>query len=149
MTSGLRFSEEWLAQRQRKQASTPAARDHVRLMLPMPPTVNHSSRSDGRGGRVLTEAHRAFREAVQQAVAGAGSPRMGSGRLRVVMAFMPPDKRRRDLDNLQKAVSDALQLAGVFDDDSQIDDLRIFRVPCAIPGQAYLEVTIERMRVVG
>ncbi len=32
----------------------------------------------------------------------------------------PPDDRRRDCDNVQKAVIDALQHAGVFWDDSQV-----------------------------
>jgi crossover junction endodeoxyribonuclease RusA len=32
----------------------------------------------------------------------------------------PPDNRRRDADNVQKSVLDALQHAGVFWDDSQV-----------------------------
>ena len=38
-----------------------------------------------------------------------------------------PDNRCRDLDNLLKATLDALTCAGVWDDDSQIHDLRITR----------------------
>lgn len=38
-----------------------------------------------------------------------------------------PDKRKRDLDNVAKATLDALQHAGLYDDDSQIDELRIVR----------------------
>jgi crossover junction endodeoxyribonuclease RusA len=37
-----------------------------------------------------------------------------------------PDERKRDLDNLLKAPLDALAKAGVYKDDSQIVDLRIF-----------------------
>jgi crossover junction endodeoxyribonuclease RusA len=44
----------------------------------------------------------------------------------VIQAWLP-DRRRRDLDNLLKAVQDALAHAGVYDDDSQIVDLRIRR----------------------
>ena len=32
----------------------------------------------------------------------------------------PPDRRRRDLDNIPKALQDAIVHAGVLDDDSQI-----------------------------
>jgi crossover junction endodeoxyribonuclease RusA len=142
----LRFSEADLAAFERKRVTQPTVRDHVRLSLPMPPTVNHSTRPNGRGGKLLTDVHIAFRKAVSEVVVLAGSPKMGSGRLRVVIALQPADKRRYDIDNRCKAVLDALQLAGVFEDDSQVDDLRIFRVPNAIPGQARAEVTIERMR---
>ena len=34
----------------------------------------------------------------------------------------PPDKRRRDLDNIQKSLWDALQHGGAYRDDSQIKD---------------------------
>ena len=37
----------------------------------------------------------------------------------------PPDKRRRDIDNVQKALLDALQHGGAYGDDSQIVRLTI------------------------
>lgn len=40
----------------------------------------------------------------------------------------PPDRRRRDLDNLLKALLDMLQHAEVYNDDYQVADLRIRRV---------------------
>jgi crossover junction endodeoxyribonuclease RusA len=48
------------------------------------------------------------------------------GPLRVVIEAWRPDKRRRDLDNLLKATLDGLAHAGVYEDDSQIVDLRIY-----------------------
>ena len=42
------------------------------------------------------------------------------GPLAVRMEIHPPDQRRRDCDNVQKSLLDALQHAGVFWDDSQI-----------------------------
>ena len=48
-------------------------------------------------------------------------------RLKIFLIAYPPDKRKRDIDNLLKAVIDALQHASVFPDDSQIDDLHIIR----------------------
>jgi hypothetical protein len=47
--------------------------------------------------------------------------------LSVRLLAYPPDRRIRDLDNLPKGVLDALTHAGVWGDDSQIDDLRIVR----------------------
>lgn len=45
----------------------------------------------------------------------------------MVIEVFPPDKRKRDIANVEKAVNDALQAAQVFHDDEQIDDLRIVR----------------------
>jgi crossover junction endodeoxyribonuclease RusA len=39
----------------------------------------------------------------------------------------PPDLRKRDIDNICKAVLDALGCAGVYDDDCQIDRLLLLR----------------------
>jgi len=53
----------------------------------------------------------------------------------------PPDGRRRDLDNLQKALCDALQHAGVYADDSQIDRLDVQRGPVVPGGKVIVQVT--------
>jgi crossover junction endodeoxyribonuclease RusA len=42
------------------------------------------------------------------------------GLLAVRIDIFPPDERRRDTDNVQKSVLDALQHAGLFWDDSQV-----------------------------
>jgi crossover junction endodeoxyribonuclease RusA len=51
-----------------------------------------------------------------------------TGRLAVFVAAYPPDRRRRDLDNLLKATLDALQHAGVYLDDEQIDLITVKRM---------------------
>jgi crossover junction endodeoxyribonuclease RusA len=58
-------------------------------------------------------------------VSPAGSTRSPCLR-RVEIAANQPDNRRRDLDNYLKAPLDALMSAGVYEDDSQIVDLRIY-----------------------
>ena len=37
-----------------------------------------------------------------------------------------PDRRRRDIDNINKAILDVLEQIGVVQDDSQIHDLRSY-----------------------
>lgn len=44
------------------------------------------------------------------------------GDLEVEILAYPPDKRKRDLDNIKKALFDALQNVGLFEDDCQICD---------------------------
>lgn len=50
-------------------------------------------------------------------------------RIRMEVVAYPPDKRRRDLDNLGKSLLDSLQHAGLYQDDSQIDYLSFERMP--------------------
>ncbi len=50
-------------------------------------------------------------------------------RLRVDIFAFPPDRRRRDLDNITKCLLDSLQHAGIYHDDNQIDYLTMRRMP--------------------
>lgn len=68
-------------------------------------------------------------------------PQFGDRRLAVKMTLRPRDKRQIDLDNRIKAVLDALQNAGVFTDDWQVDFLQIERGEPVRHGAIY--VTIE------
>jgi crossover junction endodeoxyribonuclease RusA len=54
-------------------------------------------------------------------------PNSGDSKLRVSMVLFPRDKRKIDIDNRIKCVLDALQDAGVFNDDFQVDELSIVR----------------------
>jgi crossover junction endodeoxyribonuclease RusA len=97
------------------------------ITLPWPPSVNHYWRK-WRNRMVISEEGRAFRRDVCALRGGGGArkPPMG-GRIALCMDAFPPDRRRRDLDNIQKALLDALQHAGVYGDDSQIDALGVVR----------------------
>ena len=50
-----------------------------------------------------------------------------TGRLWLVVYVHPRDRREIDIDNRVKALQDALQHAGVYENDSQIDDLHVKR----------------------
>ncbi len=101
------------------------------LTLPFPPSVNAMWRTPRTGplaGRtMLSQEGRAYRLQVQQLVQVAKAASQLSERLHVVIEARMPDRRKRDLDNLPKAVLDALTHAGVWLDDGQIDDLRVWR----------------------
>jgi crossover junction endodeoxyribonuclease RusA len=61
----------------------------------------------------------------------------------VVIDAYPPDRRRRDLDNLLKAVGDSLEFAGVIVVDSIFEFLSIQKMGARLGGD--LDVEIEEM----
>lgn len=102
----------------------------LEFSLPMPPSVNTYYRSVSKGplsGRVLiSEAGRAYRKDVNDAVLVQRVKRI-DGRLKLSVTLHFRDKRKSDLDNRIKSLQDALQKTGVFEDDSQIDELHVVR----------------------
>ena len=109
------------------------------LRLPWPPSVNHYWFAKG-NRRFIGKAGKEFREAV---VAEYGTTTPLTGRLQVHIAVIPPTNARRDLDNLMKAPLDAMQHAGIYLDDGQIDHLEIQRLPKSTPG--CLDITIREI----
>lgn len=100
----------------------------MNIVLPWPPSTNTYWRSVK--GRVLISAEgRRYRQAIADLALVERWSTVGTDRVRVVIEAWMPDKRRRDLDNLLKSLLDSLTFAGVWEDDSQVDDLRIFRAP--------------------
>jgi crossover junction endodeoxyribonuclease RusA len=87
--------------------------------------VNHYYRRVGNRTLISREG-RAYRKRVCIALKDSVSQAI-TGRVRVRIDVHPPDRRRRDLDNAMKALLDALQHGGAYEDDSQIDHLDIRR----------------------
>jgi crossover junction endodeoxyribonuclease RusA len=116
--------------------------DHVySITLPYPPSVNGYWRNIGRGRTIISKAGRDYMQAVSAEVAASDKPATYNGRLAVCVTVYPPDRRRRDLDNVCKAILDSLGKANVYEDDSQIDRLTIERAKVVRLGR--VEITIE------
>jgi crossover junction endodeoxyribonuclease RusA len=93
------------------------------IVIPFPPSVNTYYRTF-QGRMIISAAGRAYRQAV---ISKAQTDEPLLGRLSVEVEVFPPDRRRRDLDNVCKAALDSLQHAGIYQDDSQIDQLLLKR----------------------
>lgn len=63
-------------------------------------------------------------------------------RIKLSVYAYPPDKRKRDLDNVFKCLIDSLQHARIFPNDFQIDMLSIVRMNERL-GKMYL--TLEKI----
>lgn len=96
------------------------------LELPWPPSLNHLYGVQKNGRRFIKQAGVEFKSRVCELVAEQKIKTL-TGRVSVFIEAHMPDRRRRDLMNLEKIVSDSLTAAGVWNDDEQIDDFRIVR----------------------
>ena len=116
--------------------------------LPWPPSVNHYwRRTEKKHLAISTQGHRFRRDVadalLEQLGAGWRTHTNPDARFRVRITAHPPDRIRRDLDNVLKATLDALEHADVFKDDAQVDDLHITRATPAKPGR--LVITAEEL----
>lgn len=97
-------------------------------LLPIPPSVNAAYRAVN--GRVIKSAqYRAWSvEAARVLSEQHKNISTMTGRLSVNYGFAFPDKRKRDIANFEKALSDFLEERGVYENDCQIDEMRIVRL---------------------
>ena len=101
----------------------------MRIELPFPPTVNKMFPSGKSGRRFLSAKGKAYREEVKARVLEQhGLTKPLTGPLIASVVLTPPDRRKRDIDNYHKALFDSLGAAGVFEDDSQIEELHVYKM---------------------
>lgn len=105
--------------------------------LPFPPSINHYWRRSGHIIHVSTAGRQFRNEVVEQC----GGEIMLLGRLAVNLELTMPTRRKRDIDNYVKSTLDALAHAGVFENDNQIDELRVKRLHVESPGCCDVTIT--------
>ena len=106
--------------------------------LPVPPSVNHYWRRVG-AKTLISREGRLFRDRVCDHLAAARVQPL-DGPLSVEVDVFPPDRRRRDLDNLLKSLLDALQHGNAYHDDSQINRIVIERKDVAPGGKVTVRI---------
>lgn len=97
----------------------------IELRLPLPPSVNALYANVPGRGRIKSERYRVWLNAAGWELA-AQKPRRVSGDYQLWIWAEKPDRRRRDLGNLEKPISDLLVAHGVVSDDSQCSEIHIY-----------------------
>ena len=124
--------------------------ERIEMALPWPPTVNHYwtesvRKINGKYVVIKTLSKRAkdFRWEVISIVRKMKIKKRIAGGVKILVLCHPPDKKERDLDNLTKGLFDALQHAGVYYTDFQIEQFTMARRPVVKGG--VVKVRIERI----
>lgn len=113
----------------------------VVLHLPWPPTVNSYYKVTRHGQRYLDKKVKPFREMVEE-YANEQIPGLTlDDRLFLEVYLFPPDNRKRDLDNYMKGLLDAATHARLWIDDSQIDQLHIYRGEAVSEGVVVVSIS--------
>ncbi|MAG92515.1 MAG: hypothetical protein CMJ48_02015 [Planctomycetaceae bacterium] len=108
----------------------------LEIDLPYPPSINHYWRRVGPRTLISREGRR-FRKDVMAILAAMGVEPL-AGALAVEVEVYPPDRRRRDIDNVLKSLLDALERGGAYHDDSQIAHLEITRMTPVKGGRTHV-----------
>lgn len=113
----------------------------ISITLPWPPSINHYWRHT-KNGHYISKEGKTYRETVYYSCVKYKGKISDDSRLSVIIEAFPPDKRKRDLDNILKSLLDALQHAGMYKDDNQIDRLSIHR---KIPLNGVVRIEIDNI----
>ncbi len=104
--------------------------EHAVLMLPYPPSVNNLF--DGASRRFISKGYRAWKEEARLALLKQRPLPHIEGKVLCRYSYGRPRRQdgsvstvRRDLANLEKAISDALVEHGVIEDDSLIEEFHL------------------------
>src|SRR5690606_33375108 len=96
----------------------------IRYELPYPPSVNNLFANSKNGGRYAVESYKAWRKAAGEEIIAQRRQRI-KGRFSLAIYVVRPDKRKRDVANLIKAVEDLLVEMQVVEDDSLAERVTI------------------------
>ena len=95
----------------------------MKFSLDYPPSVNSYWKRNGNGGVRVSARGVKYKDTVKTLLHGRTKL---TGRLKGVFVVNVPDRRRRDLDNILKALLDSMQ-GHVFLDDEQFDEITVKR----------------------
>ncbi|WP_082259633.1 RusA family crossover junction endodeoxyribonuclease [Gilliamella sp. Nev5-1] len=114
----------------------------INLTLPYPPTVNHYWGTAGKRRYIKPQGIKFRNDVIGIVLQNKANKKLAERVMIDIKAYMP-DRRKRDLDNINKAIFDALIHSGVIVDDEQIDVLHSERKEVFKGGK--IELTISAL----
>jgi len=97
--------------------------NRIEIVLPLPPSVNSLWRTGPNGRVYVAPRYKVWKTSAAWEIAAQARGQKIKGEYRMILRAVPPDARKRDLDNLLKAASDVLQAAGVIENDHYCREL--------------------------
>ena len=94
------------------------------VRLSFPPSVNRLWRV-GKGGMYKSKEYKSWLTEAGWLIAAQAKGNKVLGKYKLTILAVRPDKRRRDLDNLVKAISDALEANGIIEGDHLCEHLEM------------------------
>jgi len=90
----------------------------IRLILPYPPSVNRLWRASKTGRVYNSPKYKEWRVQAMWAIKEQCRTLRVTGMYKMTLLAVRPDRSKRDIGNLEKAVSDVLTAAKIVEDDS-------------------------------
>ncbi len=113
----------------------------IQFVIPWPPSVNHYWGRRRNGALYILPRGLQFRRDVANIIGSNNPVFRGETRLAIIMLLTPPDKRKRDIDNILKATFDAIEHTGVIDNDANFKTLVLDSLAPNKPGQIKVFIT--------
>lgn len=117
----------------------------INLTFPTVTGNHYKSLNFARKRVFVTKSGQRYRLAIKADLMKADAIKRYDVPLSVKMKIVPPDRRRRDIDNICKTLFDALTLAGLWTDDKLIKKLTVEVVEPTKPG--YIEMEIDDVHI--
>lgn len=115
----------------------------LKVTLPTPPSANTLFPTGKNNRRFKSKRYREWIQLADNWLQSQGVKcEEMTGRLRAEYKFSFPDKRKRDIANFEKAITDFLNECRYFKDDSQIDIMHLVRIE---EGQGCVFVEIKEI----
>lgn len=102
----------------------------------VPPSVNNYWLDSGKGRKRLSKRARHFTAVMKRFI----NPCRYEGLVSLSVQFAPPNKRKRDMDNILKPILDSLMKCGLILDDEQAYELVVKRLPIQKNGKLVISV---------